>query len=141
MYFVGKCSSGWTEFRGCCYQASSYVMTWEKARDNCTANGANLVKIASAIENSFVLYLSNKFAPQRRQMWIGLRYSAADKKFHWSDGTLPQYSHWARGEPNGNAEEPCGNTWTKRYLAGTWNDLACGIHSRFPCGYVCEKIK
>ena len=70
MHFVGKCSSGWTEFRGCCYQASSYVTTWEKARDNCTANGANLVKIASAIENSFVLYLSNKFAPRRRQMWL-----------------------------------------------------------------------
>ena len=56
-------SGGGLSFRG-----SVMRLPGEKTRDICAENGANLVKFTSASENDFVLYLSNKFAPQRQQM-------------------------------------------------------------------------
>merc|ERR1711973_181262 len=112
LVLCGKCPRGWTGFQGFCYHANSHVTTWANAQSICQILGGNLVKITSAAENDFVLYLAHNFARQRKQMWIGLGYWGSDKKYHWKDGSLPQYSNWAPHEPNGFVREPCGHMWT-----------------------------
>ena len=73
------------------------------------------MKITNARENEFVLALARKSAPSRKQVWIGLMWTA--NGFYWSDYSVPVYKAWAPKEPNGNSHEPCGNMWTRQSSA------------------------
>ena len=116
-----------------------------KSRDNAQKHslGAELVKINSAEENVFVLDLS-KQEPSVTLIWIGLKWYTG-KDFYWSDSSVPDYTNWAPGEPNGEAREPCASMYTgprKTNLpiaaAGNWNDIPCsGVPS---IGSVCKRL-
>ena len=146
VFVLDGCSCGWTAYNGFCYHVSSTTRTRDQAQKYCQRRGANLVKILSAEENDFVLALSHKFAPYKKGMWIGLKFWKEDKKYHWTDGSQMSYTNWALREPNGFAREPCAHIYTdpKRTqlnaLAGTWNDLQCGLQKNFHSGTVCEKL-
>ncbi|RMX46179.1 hypothetical protein pdam_00007827 [Pocillopora damicornis] len=113
-------------------------MTWHQAQRFCRRLGGDLVKITSARENEFVLALARKSAPTRKQVWIGLMWTAND--FYWSDYSVPVYKAWAPNEPNGKSREPCSNMWTGHTsfmpirANGYWNDLPCTAPSNLPCG-------
>ena len=101
------------------------------------------MKINSAEENDFVLDLS-KQKPSLRLVWIGLKWYTG-KDFYWSDSSVPDYTNWAPGEPNGGAREPCSSMYTAERktnlpiaAAGYWNDVPCDGVSRI--GTVCEKL-
>ncbi|XP_032447395.1 C-type lectin domain family 4 member G-like isoform X4 [Lynx canadensis] len=44
------CHENWTAFQGSCYQFSTQVLSWFKAKDHCTEKGAHLVIINSQAE-------------------------------------------------------------------------------------------
>ena len=101
------------------------------------------MKINSNEENEFVLKLVHKHEPSLKQVWIGLKWSSPRKEFIWCDDSVPNYTKWVRGEPNGNANEPCSNMWIKhptfQGISGYWNDLSCWDPAH-PCGLVCKKL-
>ena len=126
-----------------CYYASSTSMTWHQAQRFCRRLGGDLVKITNARENELVLALARKSAPSRKQVWIGLMWTA--NGFYWSDYSVPVYKAWAPKEPNGNSHEPCSNMWTRQSSAslrpnGSWNDRVCAVKSHAPCGLVCKRL-
>jgi len=120
-------------------------MSWDDAQAFCIEHSAELVKINSVEENEFVLALARKAAPSLKQVWIGLKWDSSVNRFLWSDHSVPVYTNWAPGEPNGKANEPCGHMWTGHQgslnrATGYWNDLICGVHQDLPCGLVCKKL-
>ena len=103
------------------------------------------MKINSFDENEFVLKLVHSRAPSLKQIWIGLKWNPKYNNFIWSDYSIPFYKFWAPGELNGKSREPCSNMWIGRtylpwHATGNWNDLTCGIHSLYPCGFVCKTL-
>ena len=105
--FPGEpCPDGWTRFDDYCYLVSSSIKTWDQAQEYCESLGAGLVKINSAEENEFVLDLVTQKAPSLEQVWIGLKWST--NNFYWYDNSVPVYTNWAPHEPNGKANESCG---------------------------------
>ena len=143
--FPGEpCPDGWTRFDNYCYLVSSSIKSWSDAHKYCQSLGGGLVKINSADENEFVLNLVRKQAPSLKQVWIGLNwYSNA---FYWYDHSVPVYTNWAPGEPNGKAAEPCGHMYTAQgkdlphRASGYWNDIRCHLWADWPNGIVCERL-
>ena len=102
------------------------------------------MKINSPEENEFVLKLVRQQAKSIKQVWIGLRWDST--AFYWYDHSVPVYTNWGPGEPNGKAREPCGHMYTAQekplpYRAsGFWNDVPCHILARLPNGIVCKRL-
>ena len=123
---------------------SSSIKTWDQAQEYCESLGAGLVKINSAEENEFVLDLVTQKAPSLEQVWIGLKWST--NNFYWYDNSVPVYKNWAPHEPNGNANEPCGQMWLDGHsmvpirAAGYWNDIPCHVIADRPNGIVCKTL-
>lgn len=53
-----------------------------EARSFCQSLGGDLVKITSAEENEFVLYLARKFAGNGKPAWIGLFWDPKSKAYY-----------------------------------------------------------
>ncbi|KAL9959769.1 hypothetical protein ACROYT_G033124 [Oculina patagonica] len=144
---LGACPLGWTEFGAYCYLVSGQIKSYSDAKQWCSGQGADLVKINSAEENEFVLQLVRQKAPSLKQAWIGLEWIT--DRFYWSDYSVPVYFNWAANEPNRNGAEPCGHMWVSGHrdvdlpyrASGSWNDLACHVRSDLPNGLVCKKLR
>ena len=128
-----------------CYLVSTSVKSWSQARAYCHSLDADLVKINSAQENEFVLKLVRKEDRTPKQVWLGLRWYSTN--FNWYDNSVPVYSNWAPGEPNGKAREPCVHMYTAQpdnklpgRASGYWNDIPCHVLSGWPNGIVCKKL-
>ena len=68
--------------------------------------------------------------------WIGLNDLRAEGNFQWSDGSSFVYQKYSNKEPNDfYGQEDC--IEIRSWLAGSWNDLNCGIDL---C-YVCKQTK
>ena len=139
------CPSGWTRFNSYCYLVSSSIKPRSQARAYCRSMGGDLVKINGPEENEFVLKLVRKKAPSLKQVWIGLNWYST--KFYWTDHSVPVYSNWAPGEPNGRAREPCAHMYTAQPVgqlpgraSGYWNDVPCHVLTGWPNGIVCKKL-
>ena len=97
------------------------------------------MKINSVEENEFVLALAREKAPSKHHVWIGLKWNSGRKAFLWSDLSVPIYTNWGPGEPNGKAHEPCAHMMTKSVGASAkWNDLSCGLRHDF--AFVCKRL-
>ena len=66
---VGGCPYGWSFRKGGCYRVfGADTPKWSDAREECRKIGADLVKITSEAENTFVVALARKWAPEREKM-------------------------------------------------------------------------
>ena len=65
------CPSGWTEFRGHCYQLSSFYAPWADAEEDCKNKGGHLASIHSEAERLFIYGYAN-------DIWIGASDSAVE---------------------------------------------------------------
>ena len=101
---------------------------WHNADTFCKENGAHLVKIESADENSF---FNNDFLVGDESNWIGLTDAETEDVWKWSDGSqLTGYTNWQSDEPNNYKNQDC-VAITKD---GEWHDAEC-TNTR---GYICE---
>ncbi len=110
------------------------------AKEYCRSlgDGVELVKINSVEENEFVLQLVREKAPSLRGFWIGLVWHVNSNRWAWSDNSDPVYTNWREGEPNGNANSPCGHMIHNNPspINGYWNDASCSYQT----GLVCKKL-
>ena len=142
--FPGDCPWGWTQFGPYCYRVYDQIKTQPDAKQWCSSKGADLVKINSAEENEFVLQLVIQKAPSLKQVWIGLEWNT--NAFYWSDLSVPVYTSWAQGEPNGPNGQ-CGHMYVGGYpnelpgrASGSWNDMPCPGRQDYPNGIVCKRL-
>ena len=143
--FPGACPRDWTQFGAYCYLVSDEIKTRPDAKQWCSDQRGDLVKINSAEENDFVLQLVRQKAPSLKQVWTGLEWHT--NAFFWSDLSVPVYTNWASGEPNSNGREPCGHMYVGGHsqqlpgrASGSWNDIHCEVHPRYPNGIVCKRL-
>uniref|UniRef100_A0A3Q3MH92 C-type lectin domain-containing protein n=1 Tax=Mastacembelus armatus TaxID=205130 RepID=A0A3Q3MH92_9TELE len=120
---------GWVYFNGSFYYVSTIKKTWQKSRDNCLLQNADLMIINSKEEMAFVRQF-------QKVTWIGLTDSDVEAVWKWVDGTLLTLSFWYSGEPNNyyGRNEDCVET---NYYDSedSWNDVNCE-NENF---WVCEK--
>ena len=115
------CATGWEFFDGSCYKVNATSLSADAARDACVNEGADLVKITSEGENSFVNTLA------AGEAWIGLKDESGT--FYWKDGTQVSYTKWKSPSP-GN------NSCVVMESNGDWGSVLC---ASTPPKYVCEQ--
>ena len=128
----------WSHYSGFCYHVSNIPCNQRQARSFCHSLHGDLVKVTSAEENEFVLYLARKFAGNGKPAWIGLYYHAPSRAYYWTDNSVPTYANWAPKEPNGYSKKPCaamytGSSHLPTWATGYWNDILCTVKYNTVC--------
>ncbi|CAJ1059159.1 CD209 antigen-like protein E [Xyrichtys novacula] len=77
-----NCDTGWKKYGLSCYFVSTAKKNWAASREDCKAQGADLVVINSEEEKDFVTGLRSA-----SDEWIGLTDSAQEGSWMWVDGT------------------------------------------------------
>ncbi len=113
---------------GICYMLFNAGGTWNQASAGCNAagNGAHLVTILSAAENTFVRSITTGV------FYIGAADVATEGTFLWVTGEAinATFSRWDGGEPNNNnGNEDCAEMRDN----DTWNDTDCTDARRYVC--------
>ena len=101
---------------------SSANLSASAARNACLVDAADLVKITSMGENSFVHSLI------LGEAWIGLERDTQGGAFHWKDGANVSFSQWS----GSRGSNPC----VVMDVNGDWKTLNCFNNAP---KYVCEK--
>ncbi|CAJ1059160.1 CD209 antigen-like protein E [Xyrichtys novacula] len=133
MIAKGKnCDTGWKKYGLSCYFVSTAKKNWAASREDCKAQGADLVVINSEEEKDFVTGLVN--GPED---WIGLTDSAQEGSWMWVDGTPVTTTYWSGGQPNSSkGDQDCGEMWKdSKQKKGLWNDEDCSLNNT----WICEK--
>ncbi|KAK6304426.1 C-type lectin domain family 4 member K isoform X2 [Coregonus clupeaformis] len=147
----GRCLPGWELLNSVCYyfplSDSIPLKTWDRSRDNCIKQGADLAKIDSEEKQEFI----NKAIQALRYssgswhltgFWIGLKEEEdTEGTWTWLDGTELTQGYWADGEPNDAMNnEDCAAIYSKKHPTWTsdrmktWNDAPC----RNALKWICE---
>ena len=132
------CPGDWSHYSGFCNHVSNIPCNQRQARSFCHSLHGDLVRVTSAEENEFVLYLARKFAGNGKPAWIGLYYHAPSRAYYWTDNSVPTYTDWAPKEPNGYSKEPCaamytGSSHLPTWATGYWNDILCTVKYNTVC--------
>ncbi|CAH3042152.1 unnamed protein product [Pocillopora meandrina] len=135
---MDPCPGNWSHYSGFCYHVSNIPCNQRQARSFCHSLHGDLVKVTSAEENEFVLYLARKFARNGKPAWIGLYYHAPSRAYCWTDNSVPTYTNWAPKEPSGYSKEPCAAMYTglshlPTWATGYWNDILCTVKYNTVC--------
>ncbi|XP_023560867.1 CD209 antigen-like protein 2 isoform X2 [Octodon degus] len=123
------CSWEWKFFQGNCYFLSKSQRNWHDSVTACKEEGAQLVIVESAEEQSFLQQISKS----KGRTWIGLSDLNKEGVWHWVDGSPLSNSfkkYWNPGEPNSSGEEDCAE-----YKGDGWNDSICS-HKKF---WICKR--
>jgi glucose/arabinose dehydrogenase len=88
-------ASGTFNYNNNQYQLTSRSTTWRKAQAEARRLGGNLVIIDDAAEEK---WLQQTFGS--RKFWTGLSDRRQEGNFLWSTGQAPDYTNWAKGQPN-----------------------------------------
>ncbi|XP_012373228.1 CD209 antigen [Octodon degus] len=121
------CPWEWTFFQGKCYFFSKSQRNWHDSGTACEEEGARLVIVESADEQSF-LQLTSK---SKGHTWMGLSDLNKESTWHWVDGSpllLSFMKYWNPSEPNNLGEEDCAE-----FDGDGWNDARCDISKYFIC--------
>uniref|UniRef100_A0A3P8RUA6 C-type lectin domain-containing protein n=1 Tax=Amphiprion percula TaxID=161767 RepID=A0A3P8RUA6_AMPPE len=125
---VPTCPAGWKMFSCTCYLLSQASDSWTNGREDCKRQGADLVVINSAEEQTFLSMFAKK------QTWIGLNDIQTEGTWMWVDGTPLTLSYWDTDEPNNGGEEDCAQIRTAHNTL--WDDVPCTSSLQ----WICEKL-
>ena len=106
-----------------CFTVSLTKVNFAEAVTACQAMGAELATINNAAEKDQVFNLT------KSTTWIGLNDIEVEGSFVWQDGSLPSYTNWKEGEPNGKRGTNC-VLWNKKV---GWQDNSCQSNFTFVC--------
>ncbi len=105
--------------------------TWKECESKAVAEGAHLVTINSAEENTWLIQTFGS-----DYLWIGFTDENSEGNWRWVSGEAVTYTNWADAEPNNfNIENHSHFT-----DGGKWNDLD-GNRTDFTTDAIWEKIK
>ncbi|XP_047387894.1 CD209 antigen-like protein E [Sciurus carolinensis] len=120
------CPWDWTFFQGNCYFFSKSQRNWHDSVTACQEEGAQLVIIKSAEEQSFLQQTSKN----KGSTWMGLSDQNQEATWHWVDGSplSRSFKYWNPGEPNNVGEEDCAE-----FTGDGWNDAKCDTEKFWVC--------
>lgn len=129
----GDCPCAEYSNNGKDYLFCPYEERWTDARNNCQAQGLNLVTIFDQAENDF-LEATFTAIGSTQVWWIGFndRGGGNEGNFSWQSGANSTYTNWHSGEPNNSNNEDCAEI--NRWRDGTWNDAGCNNEFPYICG-------
>ncbi|XP_030222950.1 C-type lectin domain family 4 member C [Gadus morhua] len=96
------CPSGWDKFGMKCYRISNVLGSWNKSREFCFSQGADLVVVDSKEKMDFISRYDSYF-------WFGATDVAGEGMWRWVDGTVLSLDNpsWSRGGPQGGGDSNC----------------------------------
>ncbi|XP_048250903.1 lectin BRA-3-like [Haliotis rufescens] len=113
-----------------------YAILDNGALEMCRSDGAPLVKIDTAEKQDIVRGLFNfKDYKNQKLPWIGLRDTTRSNVYRWTDGSVPTYTNWYKGEPSftyGGQHEDCVPILSQT-VGSVWNDDDCSEVRWFVC--------
>lgn len=118
------------------YKVVAIGQPWVVAERDCEADGAHLVVIDDAAEQTYLTSLAKQTttdnASSNELVWLGLSDQTLEGTFEWVTGQALSLSHWSGGEPNNSfgGIEDCAEIRG----SGDWNDDHCSAR----LAYVCE---
>jgi hypothetical protein len=118
------------------YQRFDQRLTWTEAKKACEMQGATLVTITSAAEQSFVVNSLGTFR-QFEDFWIGASDAAKEGKYIWVTGEKFSYQNWYFFASFGDTNDYVDFTFDRSSTSSgdyTWN-LWEGTAN---AGYICE---
>lgn len=121
------CPWEWTFFQRKCYFFSKSQRNWHDSVTACEEEGARLVIVESADEQSFLQLSSTR----KGRTWMGLSDLNNESTWHWVDGSplsLSFMKYWNPNEPNNLGEEDCAE-----FYGDGWNDTKCNATKYFIC--------
>ncbi|EYC25002.1 hypothetical protein Y032_0012g1633 [Ancylostoma ceylanicum] len=109
-----------------CYKFVTAQQAFYMAEENCQETNAHLVSIYSSAEN---IWLSQYAAQQgmKGPFYTGLN-RLIKSQWSWTDGNSVNYTRWAPGEPNANAQCAAENP-----SDGTWITVSCSTSYPYVC--------
>ncbi len=117
------------------YRLSAITGSFDAVVASCAAEGAHVVTIETAAENTFVVGLAAGSTP-----WIGLHDREGEALYQWISGSSSPFRSYMGSEPNDNGVEDCHDI----LASGNWNDANCGENHRGVCecdpGYVAPAV-
>ncbi|XP_015472732.1 macrophage mannose receptor 1-like [Parus major] len=143
---LGGCPETWLLFNNKCYKifgsSKEDKLTWHSARSVCRELGGNL---ASIHNNQVQAFLTFHLKDVANETWIGLNDINSEGKYLWTDGSIFDYSNWARGFPSRDIvqvvdwkyvtiQTDC-ISMTKRSVdnAGLWENTDCQHKKSYIC--------
>ncbi|XP_075759503.1 uncharacterized protein LOC102457847 [Pelodiscus sinensis] len=124
-----RCQPGWALFQGSCYLFSSTNGTWQVARNNCLAQGADLVVISERTEQGYLVRRGGSV-----RYWIGLTDKEREGDWRWVDDTPLTLAYWNEDEPNNLlSPTPEGEDCAQLLETSLWNDEPCSFSYRWIC--------
>lgn len=118
------------------YKVVTAGQPWPVAERDCEADGAHLVIVDDATEETYLTSLAKQNTTDNGStnelVWLGLSDQTVEGTFEWVTGLPLTLSHWSGGEPNNSfgGIEDC----VEIRGSGDWNDDHCSAH----LAYVCE---
>ncbi|XP_010603923.2 CD209 antigen-like protein E [Fukomys damarensis] len=123
------CPWDWTFFQAKCYFFSKSQRDWHESITACQEEGAQLVTVESAEEQSFLQQTSKS----KGSAWMGLSDLNKESEWRWVDGSplsLSLTQFWNKGQPNNYKGQDC-----VEFRDDGWNDAKCDL-KRF---WICKK--
>lgn len=109
------------------------VITWQAAKEKCSALGGHLVTISSAEEQNVVSELVKK--GNRVGYFIGATDESNEGQFGWVTGEAFSFANWIAGNPDDyKSSISNGEDYVEILKNGFWND----VHPTYTIGYICE---
>ncbi|XP_067883105.1 CD209 antigen-like protein C [Heterodontus francisci] len=127
------CHKYWTPYKGNCYFFSRTILGWEDSRQNCIAQGSELLVIHSEEEQEFVAGFNAS-----RIYWIGIKDNPLEATWMWVDGTTLQEDliFWDRDNPDSYFDYDLEAFKNCVFLrSGAWANAVCTI----PHYWICKR--
>ena len=121
------------EYNGHSYATTRRKVSWHAVTDLARRTKAYPVIIDNYEENfAIAKHFSSAYGTRKNSLRIGISDSKVEGVWRWFDGSRPNYTNWARGEPNDFrsgedfAEIMINNKKTNDgRRIGDWNDSCC----------------
>ncbi|XP_056434242.1 natural killer cells antigen CD94-like [Gadus chalcogrammus] len=122
-----ECPGGWDRFGCKCYGLSKERESWNKSREFCVSQGADLLVVDSEEEMDFIY-------GKDLNGWLGATDEASEGMWRWVDGTVLSVVNpaWFSGKPDVGKEKNC----LRRFRGTTnfkWTDESCEANNYGLC--------
>ena len=96
------CPVGWDKFGCKCYLSCNEYLSWNRSREFCVSQGADLVVVDSKEEMDFISKYNAFF-------WLGATDEASEGMWRWVDGTVLSLDDpsWSGGGHDGGGDNNC----------------------------------
>jgi hypothetical protein len=146
---AGRAEAAWVQWTGPGATGHWYRLVqdsqqdWNQARSAAQALGGDLVTIASAAEQTFIVsaLFGGVADPVAKTVntpgligswWIGATDAATEGTWTWVTGETWFFTNWGEGQPDNNSASPFGDSGGEDYAQLVWRN---GWSSALPGGW------